>query len=135
MANIVELQLIYKTPLLMSQLLDFTDSELHLIRQVLVQRYKKDVEIQLADCEIALDKDSEEVTSCPTVFWHAQGANFVVLKAGMFRFRTQFFYTPHEQYDTGIDEYNNLGECVTAVLQIQSDHEREDPSENSDNQI
>ncbi len=109
----------------MSLVSDFTDSELHNIREMLTQRYKKDVEIELADCELVLDKKSEEVTHCPTVFWHERGANFVVFKVGLFQYRTQFFYTPHEQYGTGIDQYNDLDECVAAALQTQADHERE----------
>ena len=109
----------------MSLVSDFTDSEMHNIREMLTQRYKKDVEIELADCELALDKKSEQVTHCPTVFWHERGANFVVFKVGLFQYRTQFFYTPHEQYGTGIDQYHDLDECVAAVLQTQADHERE----------
>ena len=112
---------------------NFTDSELHNVREMLTQRYKKDVEIELADCELRLDRKSEETTSCPTIFWHERGTNFVVFKVGMFRYRTQFFYTPHDQYGTGIDEYNNLDECVAAVLQTQSDHEREQEGVDSGN--
>jgi len=48
-----------------------------------------------------------------------------VVKTGATGFRTQFFYTPHEQFGTGIDEYRSLDECVAAALQTQSDHERE----------
>ena len=103
----------------------FNDSEIHNIREMLARRYKKDVEIELADCELILDKQSNQPVSCPTVFWYVSGANFVVFKTGMSRFRTQFFYTPHEQYGTGIDEYKDLDDCVAAVLQTQADHERE----------
>ena len=84
----------------MSSAPDFTDSELHNIRGMLTQRYKTDVEIELADCELVLDKNSGDITHCPTVFWHAQGANFVIFKVGICHFRTQFFYTPHEQFGT-----------------------------------
>jgi hypothetical protein len=104
---------------------DFSDAELYNVREMLTQRYKKDVEIELADCELRLDRNSGETTKFPTIFWHERGTNFVVFKVGMFRYRTQFFYTPHEQYGTGIDEYRELEECVAAVLQTQSDHERE----------
>lgn len=104
---------------------DFTDAELQTIRDVLNQRYRKAVEIQLSDCEILLNQDDAEPLSCPTVFWYERNANFVVLKIGQFRYRSQFFYTPHEQFDTGIEEYTQLEDCVTTLLQVQSDHERE----------
>lgn len=109
----------------MSLVSEFTDSELHNIREMLTQRYKTDVEIELADCELMLDKNSQQMSHCPTVFWHARGANFVVFKVGRFQYRTQFFYTPHEQYGTGIEQYHDLDECVAALLQTQADHERE----------
>lgn len=114
---------------------DFTDSELHGIREMLTQRYKKDVEIQLADCDLILDRNTGEPVPCPTVFWHERGANFVVFKTGFFRFRTQFFYTPNDQYGTGIEEYSELDECVAAVLQTQSDHEREREGINAHNPV
>ncbi len=102
---------------------EFTDAEIAAIREMLVQRYRKEVEIHLADSEIRLDKDGGAV-SCPTVYWHERGANFVVFKVAPMRYRTQFFYTPHDQFGTGIDEYHALDECVAAALQTQADHER-----------
>jgi hypothetical protein len=131
---------------------DFTDSEIDIIRQLLTQRYQKDVDLHLADSEITLHlnnngpnhsgpdssepensrPDSAEAVSCPTVFWHERGANFVVVKAAMFSYRTQFFYTPLEQFGTGIDEYSDLEQCIAAVLQTQSDHKREREGVNSD---
>ncbi|MXZ80164.1 MAG: hypothetical protein F4Z15_02070 [Gammaproteobacteria bacterium] len=104
---------------------DFTQTELHRIREMLTQRYRKEVEVQLADCELSLDMGETEPMSCPTVFWHERDANFVVFKISPFRFRSQFFYSPHEQYGTGIDEFNDLDQRVAALLQTQSDHERE----------
>ncbi len=103
---------------------EFTTAEIAAIREMLVQRYRKEVEIHLADSELLLDHQGDPV-SCPTVYWHERGANFVVFKMAPFCFRTQFFYTPHEQFGTGIDEYNDLDECVAAALQTQSDHERQ----------
>ncbi len=107
----------------MSAAEEFTDAELVAIRELLVQRYRgAEVEIHLADSELALD---DGLHNCPTVYWHERGANFVVFKLGHFRYRTQFFYTPHEQFGTGIDEYTSIEECVAAALQTQSDHERD----------
>ena len=33
---------------------EFTDAEIHIIREMLMQRYKQEVEIELADCELLL---------------------------------------------------------------------------------
>lgn len=121
---------------------EFTADELAAIREMLHQRYREEIEIHLADSEIVLhnptqpdpdtDTDPETNTApdpkpvtCPTVYWHARDANFVIVKIAPLRYRTQFFYTPHEQFGTGIDEYHDLNECVAAVLQTQSDHERQ----------
>jgi hypothetical protein len=104
---------------------DFTDPELHEIREMLTHRYEKDVEIHLADCDLPLEPESENTVSCPTVFWHESGANFVIYKIGMYRFRTQFFYTPHEQYSTNTEEYYELDECVSAVLNAEDKHDRD----------
>lgn len=103
---------------------DFTPDELHRIREMLVQRYQTEVGIELADCDLAVGEGAP-TSRCPTVFWHQRDANFVVFKLGLFCFRTQFFYTPHEQYGTGIEEFHDLDQCVAAVLQTQADHERE----------
>lgn len=116
---------------------EFTTAELATIREMLMQRYRKEVEIHLADSEVCLQAGGRgagqgdpaapgcPTVSCPTVYWHERGANFVVVKTGAAGFRAQFFYTPHEQFGTGIDEYRSLDQCVAAALQTQADHERE----------
>lgn len=107
--------------------LEFTNAEIAAIREMLVQRYRKEVELHLADSEVVLDARDDgdgEAVSCPTVYWFERGANFVVVKCGEKKYRTQFFYTPHEQFGTGIHEFADLDECVAAALQAQADHER-----------
>jgi len=104
---------------------EFTDSELHHIRGLLTERFHKEVAIQLSDCDLVLDPETGETTPCPAVLWHEEDTNFVAFKVGMFRFRAQFFYTPHEQYSTDIEEYSELHECVTAVLNAHSNHKRD----------
>jgi hypothetical protein len=68
---------------------------------------------------------SEELSLCPTLYWAERGAQFVVCKVAAERFRCQFFYSETEQYGTGHDEYDSLGDCVVTLLQVQSDHERQ----------
>ena len=104
---------------------DFTDAEQKLVSASLFERYGKLVPLQLADSELQLDGLSEELTLCPTIYWAERGAQFVVCKVAPDRYRCQFFYSETEQYGTGHDEYNSLGDCVVTLLQVQSDHERQ----------
>jgi hypothetical protein len=103
----------------------FTANETRLVSQALQERYGHPIEPQSAEAELQLDLLKEELSICPTLHWQERGANFVIFKTGDSRFRCQFFYTDVEQYGTGIDEYDNLGDCVITLLQVQSDHERE----------
>lgn len=108
---------------------DFNDTELWVARSAIAERYGKAVPLELADSELRLDPDSTALTVCPTLFWTERGANFVVFKVGGDRYRCQFFYGPNEHYGTGRDLYDDIGECVTHLLQLQADHEaRRDPS-------
>jgi hypothetical protein len=56
-------------------------------------------------------------TPCPALYWSELGAEFIVAKMGDQRFRCQFFYSPSEIFGTGRDVYDNLGDCVTTLLQ------------------
>jgi len=102
---------------------DFTDTELSVARSAINERYGKTVAIDLADSELRLDRESTALTLCPTIFWTERTTSFVVFKVGESRYRCQFFYSAHEQYGTGRDEYEDIGKCVTHVLQLQADHE------------
>ncbi len=116
----------------MNQIPDFDDTELWVIRSAVTERYGKTVDLQLADSELRLDPDSTALTTCPTVFWSERGANFVACKIATGRYRGQFFYSVREQYGTGRDIYDDLAECITILLQVQSDHERDKrPGSNS----
>jgi hypothetical protein len=109
----------------MTEIPDFSDSDLWVIRGTLSERYEKDVAIELADAELKLHPMARTLTLCPAVFWSERGCNFVVVKVGDTEYRCQFFYRGHEQFGTGHEVYDNLGECVTDLLQVQADHEKE----------
>lgn len=107
----------------MTSIPDFTDSELWVVRDTLQQRYDRTVEPELGEAELRLDPDSTRMTPCPVLFWQERGANFVICKVGEGRYRAQFFYRVHQQFGTGIDEFDNLAECTVTLLQVQADHE------------
>ena len=109
----------------MTEMPDFSEAELNTVRELLIQRYQQAVELHLADADLTLTPQSNQISVCPAVFWRARDCNFVLFKTGEREFRCQFFYDPTEQFGTGHSAYPNLDECVATVLQVQSDHERE----------
>ena len=108
---------------------DFNDNELWIVRDTLKQRYREAVEPELAEIEMRLDPHSTELTICPALFWEHGTASFVIVKTGEERYRAQFFYRVHQQYGTGVNEYNDLTECVVTLLQVQADHEAKEAEE------
>ena len=108
----------------MSQIPDFTDKELHIVRDMLAERYGDPIEPQLADVDIQLDADAPEQTACPALFWRARDANLIVLKTAEARYRSQFFYDEHNAVGTSVQEYDQLETCVSTLLQVQADDER-----------
>ena len=104
---------------------DFSDSELKLLNQTLIERYGRMVPLQTADAEIQLRAESDALDTCPVVYWEERGAHFVVFKLGDTRFKAQFFYNEATQYGTGKESFDNLGDCVVTLLQVQADHEQQ----------
>ena len=109
----------------MTSIPDFSDTELWVARTAIHERYGKAVATELADSELRLDRESTALTVCPTLFWTERDTSFVVFKTGEGQYRCQFFYSAHEQYGTGRETYGDIGECVTHLLQLQADHERQ----------
>lgn len=107
----------------MNSIPDFTESELWTVHDSLRQRYGREIEIEQGDAELRLDPHSSTLTPCPVLFWHEDGVNFVISKVGDRRYRAQFFYRVHQQFGTGIDEFDNLAECTVTLLQVQADQQ------------
>ena len=106
----------------MSDVPDITETELWIIDATLQERYGHKIDVQLADSEIRLDPSDRETTTCPTLYWQADGCSFVIFKSGDNNYRCQFFYKPYKQLGTGIKEYDNFTECVVSLLQVQADY-------------
>jgi len=54
----------------------------------------------------------------------------VVFKLGERAYRPQFYYRGYQQFGTGVNKYDDIAECITALLQVQADHHTKE--ENSD---
>ena len=107
----------------MNKVPDFTDSERAVVAQTVKERFGKAVEVQSADAEIRLFPDDRELTEVPVLYWAERGCQFVIFKVSENRYRNQFFYSVREQFGTGRDEYDNIGDCVVTLLRVQADHE------------
>jgi hypothetical protein len=109
----------------MSNIQDFTDSELWIIKTTLKERYGEDIEIMLGDTELRLNPYGTELTPCPAAYWERESCNFIVCKTGDSSYRCQFYYRVHKMYGTGVEEYDDLSECMVTLLQVQADYAAE----------
>ncbi|MHB8742956.1 MAG: hypothetical protein ACYC9L_07485 [Sulfuricaulis sp.] len=122
-----------------NQIPDFTDNEHWVVRRTLKERYGKEIEPQLADIEVMLGSGIEGMAWCPALFWSAKGANFAILKTSRDHYRAYFYFHPEHQLGTGIDSYDEIGDCIVSVLQVEADYTRaqkikndETPAKNAD---
>jgi hypothetical protein len=106
----------------MSQIPDFTESELWIIKTTLKERYGEPLEPMLADTELRLSPYSSELSVCPATYWEKDGCHFVVCKTGYQHYRCQFYYRGHEMFSPDIEEFDDLSECMVTLLQVQADH-------------
>ena len=106
----------------MNRIPDFTENEMWVVHTTLRERYGREVDVQLVDTDVRLRSSDRELSPCPAVYWEQNGCHFVVIKAGESKFRCQFYYRLHEQFGTGISEFDDLAECVVTLLQTQADY-------------
>ena len=112
----------------MTNIPDIDDGERWTVESALRERYGHRVEAQRADVELRLTPGEPQLTACPSLYWEERGAAFVLAKIADGRFRGMFFYPGEiggEQYGAGRPEYDDLVECVLALLRAQADHEKE----------
>ncbi len=107
----------------MSKVPDFTDTERHVVETTVKERFGKPVEILAADAEIRLYSGDHELTEVPVLYWTERDCQFVIFKVADNRYRNQFFYSVKDQFGTGREEYDDVGDCVLTLLQVQADHE------------
>jgi hypothetical protein len=110
---------------------DFTEVEQQRVEALLHRRYGFPVAAEFADSELRLDPADDKMDLCPTLYWSARGAHFVVFKLAESRFRCQFYYSDFDHYGTGRDDYDDLETCVRTLLQVQADHERDSAAASS----
>ena len=107
----------------MSKIPDFTDSERQVVEATAQERFGKPVEVLVADAEIRLESGDRELTEVPVLYWQERNCQFVIFKVADHHYRNQFFYSVKDQFGTGREEYDEIGDCVLTLLRVQADHE------------
>lgn len=108
----------------MAQIPDYTEEEHAIVHNTNAQRwYKEIVEIQLADVEIQIGPKKPDPTECPAMFWLVNDCSFIIINCGETRYKCNFFNKEQERMGTGIEEYKDLQQYATTLLQIQADYE------------
>ncbi len=110
----------------MSPIPDITDAEHWTVNTTIHERWaNKNLELQLADVEIKMHSHDREVTLCPALFWQVDETSFVIIKTGEKNYRNQFYYRGYQQYGTGKSAFDDIADCVTTLLQVHADKEKE----------
>lgn len=107
----------------MSTIPDFNDTEQRVVETTLKACFRHDVEVLCADADIHLHSGDHEFTEVPVLYWEGRGCQFVIFKVADNRYRNQYFYSDTDLFGTGREEYDDIGECVLTLLQVQADHE------------
>lgn len=105
-------------------LIPFSSSEEWVVKKTLEERYGRAWLVEEAEVEMRLDADSFTLTSCAALYWEADHCHFVVVKTRLGEFRCQFFYRGHQQFGTGKEIYDNVGDCVITLLQTHTEYEK-----------
>ena len=95
--------------------MDFTQSELDTIQKHVDDRWReKDHGVHLCDIE----GDWKEQ---PGAVWEHKHYTFIVIKLGAFNYRSLFYFLRDKRFDAGVDQYNDLDECVDSIMKAQAD--------------
>ena len=110
----------------MSTIKDFSDAEQWAVNTTLNERWpNKNLDLQLADVEIKMFPHERELTTCPALFWKVGETSFIIIKVGERTYRSQFYYKGFQQYGTGKSEFDDIADCITTVLQVHADKEKD----------
>jgi len=108
---------------------DFSDAEMWTINSTLRERYQEKIELEQVETEMRLNPYSIEPVTCPAIFWERDKCHFIICKTGDRLYRCQFYYRLYQMYGTGVEEYDDLSECIVSLLQVQADQNRQEEME------
>ncbi len=107
----------------MADIPDFSEVELKLIRATLKERYGRDIPIEPADAELRVDPADRELTLCPIVYWQVEKCSFILARVSKNHFVGEFFYRVHQHYGPTKRKFDDILDCLVALLKVQEEHE------------
>jgi len=107
----------------MSDIPDFSPSDLKLVQATIKERFGQEAEIKEAETEIRLSPGDRELTVCPALFWIVGDCAFVLSRTGPAEYRAMFYYSVKDRFGTGKETYDNLGDCVISLLKVQEEED------------
>ncbi len=95
--------------------IDFTQFEIDIIKKHVDGRWKNGNHgVHMGDIEVGgIEK--------PAAIWEDTYYTFVIIKMAAFIYKNMFYFMRDKRFDTGIDDYNDLDECVDSIMKAQAD--------------
>lgn len=95
--------------------IDFSQSEIATIKKHIDNRWRnKGHGVHLGDIEV-------DGTEYPSAIWEDRHYTFIVIKLGVLTYKNLFYFLRDKRFDAGVNEYNDLDECVDGILKAQAD--------------
>jgi len=97
--------------------MEFTDSEIDRIREMVTDRYRKDVKLRIINNETNSSDHPENSNPSSGIFWHVEGINFLISKTGEAEFSGSVYSTPHDLHHTQQKRHKSLDQCMEDIIQ------------------
>ncbi|MBE8189810.1 MAG: hypothetical protein HAW58_02845 [Candidatus Thioglobus sp.] len=95
--------------------IDFTKSELEIIQKHIDNRWReKDHNLHLGDIEVGGKAQ-------PAAVWEHKHYTFIIIKMNAFCYKNLFYFLRDKRFDSGVDEFSDLDECVDKLMKTQAD--------------
>ena len=98
--------------------IDFSLFEINIAKDIINQRWRG-VDIDLADVEVSRNSSSESLPY-PAIVWEASKCTFVVIKVDESAYKCIYYYLGTQRFDTGVNEYDDLHDCVLSIMKVQA---------------
>lgn len=98
--------------------LDFSLFEKNIVKNLINERWSG-VDVELADVEVSRTSSGKSLPY-PALVWEASKCTFVVIKVDESAYKCIFYYLGTQRFDTGVNEYDDLNDCILSIMKVQA---------------